>query len=306
MTAEAERRVVEILERTGPLTGGELAEEARCDPLPLWRACRLSPELEMVVVGRRYLRLDRAVEGYARLSPSIRREFLTYTVVGPAADPGPARERAATLRTGIEAISRGKLELARDNMAQVIDELDEAETIRDGACFIIAGDVVYGMSHDVDRPESSTGRMVHGSDLDIVVIATDEMPESALKALDDAIYKRKGYLLFHPGYREEIDYVIKRLARVREQLRFDDLRAMIACKIMLEGEYLTGSRTVFDQVKRLVDEAGIPGQIAELEARAAADRKVAEEALLAAEGPADEESAFRNLFYTAEEGDEIA
>jgi hypothetical protein len=302
--APGERDILGILEREGPLTGADLAERTRIEALPLWRLCCQSPDIQLEVVGRRYLRLDREVEGYARLSPSIRREFLTYTLVGPAGNPEPTRERAGRLREEVAAISRGKFDLARRTLQEVVSELAEGETVRAGACFIIAGDVTYGMAHVVDRPETSTGKMVRGSDLDIIVVATDDMPEAALKALDDAVYRKKSYLLFHPGYREEIDYIIKRMAKVREQLAFDNLRSMIACKIMWEGQYLLGSEEVFRTVKGLVDEHGIPGKIGELEARAIADREVAESALLRAAGT--DESAYRSLFYTAEEGDEIA
>jgi hypothetical protein len=147
--------------------------------------------------------------------------------------------------------------------------------------------------------------MVRGSDLDIIIVGTDELPEEALEALDKAIYRKKHYLLTHPGYREEIDYVIKRMAKVREQLKFDEFRSMIACKIMDEGQYLLGSEEVFRRVKALVDEHGIPARIAELEARAIAAREQAETTLLKAPlGTAEAE--YVNLFYTAEEGDEIS
>ena len=35
---------------------------------------------------------------------------------------------------------------------------------------MIAGDVVFEMAHLEPRPESSTGKLVKGSDLDIVVV----------------------------------------------------------------------------------------------------------------------------------------
>jgi hypothetical protein len=275
------------------------------EPLALWRLCRSCAEIRFETIGARYLRLDRAVEGFARLSPSIRREFLTYTLLGLVRNPGPLEERAALLRQEIAEISRYKLDLARETMESVVADLPEGEAVRAGACFIIAGDVTYGMSHTVPRPESSTGKMVRGSDLDIVVIGTDDLPESALEALDGAIYRRKHYLLVHPEHREEIDYVIKRLSKVREQLKFDTLKSMVACKIMLEGQYLLGSQEVFRSVKRLLDQQGIPARLAQLEARAVEARALAEKSLLE---PASDSSEgdYRNLFYTSEEGDEIS
>jgi len=299
-----EEDILRILEHDGPQTGAELVEQTRMEPLALWRACRGCAGIQFEIIGRRFLRLDRAVEGYARLSPSIRREFLTYTLLGLRSRSGLVAERAAQLRQEIARISRFKLDLARETMTSVVSELAEGQAIMAGACFVIAGDVTYGMSHAVPRPEASTGKMVRGSDLDIIVIGSDELREGALEALDAAVYHRKHYLLVHPDYREEIDYVIKRMARVREQLAFDTFKSMVACKIMYEGRYLCGSEGVFRTVKDLVEEHDIPGQIARLEAQAVETRGLAERSLLE---PTSEgcEGDYRNLFYTREEGDEI-
>ena len=70
-----------------PQTGAELREALGDDGFGQWKACMRSDRLAVRRVGRRYLRLDQKVEGYARLSPSILREFLTYSVVGLADDP---------------------------------------------------------------------------------------------------------------------------------------------------------------------------------------------------------------------------
>jgi hypothetical protein len=301
----SEQEIIQVLERDGPQTGAELVERTRMEPLPLWRLCRRCPEIHFEIIGRRYLRLDRAIEGYARLSPSIRREFLTYTLLGLARSSKLAEERAAQLRQELARISRFKLDLARETMESVVSELPDGGIVLAKACFIIAGDVTYGMSHVVPRPETSTGKMVRGSDLDIIVIGTDDLPEDALKALDDAVYRKKHYLLVHPEHREEIDYIIKRMSKVREQLKFDTLKSMIACKIMWEGQYLCGSESVFRSVKDLVDQHGIPARIAQLEAQAVLARDLADKSLMEP-APGSTEGDDRNLFYTLEEGEEIS
>src|SRR5665811_1909286 len=96
----------------------------------------------------------------------------------------------------------------------------------------------YQMAHDVPRPERSTGKMVRGSDLDVVVIVDDRAPEVLVKALDDAIYQQKYRYLINPSVREEIDYIVKRLDRLREQAEFDTFKKMVACKILQEGVLL--------------------------------------------------------------------
>jgi hypothetical protein len=296
--------IVELLDRDGPLTGAELIEATQEEALPLWRACRTSAEISYELVGRRYLRLDRTIDGWARLSPSIRREFLTYTVLGRAGQETAVSERAVKLARDGDRISRAKSYLARDVMASVLAELGLGYPLASRVAFIIAGDVTYRMAHAVPRPESSTGQMVRGSDLDVIAVAEDDFPLETLRQLDLAIYRKKHYLLVSPSHHEEIDYVVKRIAQVREQLRFDTFQHCVASKILHEGEMLCGSREVFDAIKALVAESGVAGKLAGLERQAAAARAAAEEYLLSAD---DREPAAQhfNHFYSREEKDEI-
>jgi hypothetical protein len=108
----------------------------------------------------------------------------------------------------------------------------------------------------------------------------------------------------HPDYREEVDYLVKTVSRVCEQLRFEMFEAMVACKILWEGRHLCGSVRVFEKVKRLVEESRIAAKLAELEEQAAANRLAAEARLLE---PATRisDSGSLHLFYTREEGEEI-
>ncbi len=299
-----ETEVIQILKQDGPRTGAELLERTRLEPLPLWRLCRGCADIHFEVIGRHFLRLDRAVDGYARLSPSVRREFLTYTLLGLTGQQPTIAKRAKQLTGEIERISRFKSNLARESMASILSELPEHKSLATQVAFIIAGDITYGMSHAVPRPETSTGRMVRGSDLDIIVVATDDLPEEALQALDDAIYRKKHFLLVHPDHREEIDYVIKRLAKVREQLRFDTFEHMVASKILHEGLMLCGSAEVFQAIKDLVRQHGVTEKLAAMEAQAAEDRCAAEAHLLDSSADTRTGEHF-NLFYTREEGDEI-
>jgi hypothetical protein len=299
-----EEQVVEALEKHGPQTGSELVAITREDVFQLWRCCRKSGRIVFAGAGRQFLRLDRAVQGYARLSPSIRREFLTYTLLGLERQRAAVVAGADALRDEVREISRAKFELARDTIAGVVESLPEAESIREQVCCLIAGDITYEMSHTVPRPEQSTGQMVRGSDLDIIVIAEEGLARPLLESLDNAIHKRKHFLLVHPEYREEIDYVVKRVSKVREQLKFETFESMVACKILWEGEYLCCSRSVFEKIKRMVDESGVPGKLAALEAHAVQNRSDAETRLLEpGRDLSDGESL--HLFYTREEGEEI-
>jgi hypothetical protein len=296
--------LISILKETGPQTGWQLLERTQMEALPLWQICRRTPEVRFRCVGRRYVRLDRTVEGYARLSPSIRREFLTYTILGVEDHAAEIEARAQQLRKEISQISQAKRDVARNAISDAVESLSEWGSMSERVCFIIAGDIVYEMAHAVPRPEISTGKMVQGSDLDIIVIAEDSVPADSLKALDAAILRRKYLLLVQPNYQEEIDYIVKNVAKVRRQLAFDSFQHMIAGKILHEGEFLFGNTAIFQRIKAMIAEFGVPDKLALLEQRATEDRKVAEIRLLQSDS-APIDSAFLNLFYTHEEGDEI-
>lgn len=115
--------------------------------------------------------------------------------------------------------------LARTLVAEIVEPLLGSDT--EGCCVLLAGDIVYDMAHDAPRPERSTGKLVNGSDLDLVFIVADDLPEGQVAELDQAILRRKHRLLRDPVSPEEIDYIVKRLERVREQVAFTSSSAWL-------------------------------------------------------------------------------
>jgi hypothetical protein len=140
MRDSVERAVVELVGARGPRTGAEIAKEiGEAGSLRSWMACRSSPELRVRSLGTRYMRLERNVEGFARLSPSILREFLTYSVVGLAGDPGPIDRRCGEIAGRIREISDYKLGLARRMVFEIMEEFRADVPGDHRVCFIIAG-----------------------------------------------------------------------------------------------------------------------------------------------------------------------
>ena len=300
-----EERIIRLLEERGPQTGAGLREALGDDGFGQWKACMLSDRIAVWRVGRRYLRLDQRVKGYARLSPSILREFLTYTVVGLRSDRAGLEAAAGELSARIKAISAAKLKLAERFVSDIclrLRESDDGEEER--FCVLLAGDIVYEMGHDAPRPERSTGRMVRGSDLDLVVIMDDDAPEDLAKELDDAIYRQKYRHLINPSIREEIDYTIKPLSRLRDQAQFDTFKNMVPCKILDEAVLLYGSHSLYEAAKGLLAERGIREKLAAMERAAAEARERAEKHLLnRAEANLNGDDLY--LFYTSEESEEF-
>lgn len=296
-------KITELLTEHGPLTGKELCGKTMLDELSLWRLCSSSDKIILKTFGKRFLRLDARVEGYARLSPSIKREFLTYTVIGLKKDSTKIDEIADSLYNKIRNISRQKFELAREIIKKITEGQTEPEIITSGACFIIAGDIVYEMAHSEPRPEKSTGELVRGSDIDIVVV-TENLPESTIKNIDSSIYQEKYYLIKNPSCREEIDYIVKDIQKVREQLKFDTFKSMIASKILSEGEFLYGSRNIFEKIKEMLLKSKIPEKLLAIEEKAAVNREKAISCLLNSTELLPEEQ-YMKLFYTKQEKEEI-
>lgn len=293
--------IIQVLKERGPLTGKELQNLTGMETFDLWRSCK---HLKVVIkrVGRRYLRFDRKVKGYARLSPAIEREFLTYSIIGLEKDKAEIEKRARQLEKEIRKISKKKLKIA---VRVIKDVLISLKTLKDyieaNGCFIIGGDVPLEMAHREIRPEVSTGKMVVGSDLDIVIIIKDGFSRDALKKLDDSMLEVKYRLLKSQG--EEVDYLIKNISKVREQVRMKTFEDMVACKIIHESKFLWGNMAIYKEVLKMLKEGKVPEKLSELERKAIKYREEAEEYLLKKEGVTDEE--YLKLFTTSEEFNEI-
>jgi hypothetical protein len=298
-----EEEIISLIRTRGPLTGSEMKKTISGDNLLLWQTCKTSSHLQVKSVGVKYLRFDRQVNGFARLSPSILREFLTYSVVGLAEKPDLIEKKSEEIFSHILQVSRAKLELARNLVEFVKAQLGETWP-EEQICFILAGDIVYDMAHDVPRPERSTGRLVRGSDLDLVVILDDNVPDDWIKDLDRALYQEKYRFLKSPSINEEVDYVVKKLERVRGQVRFDTFKHMVACKILQEGKLIGGGDRFYHKVMRLLTDHGVLEKLDRLQQAAIAFRKQEEEFLVRSDAKSiNREDLY--FFYPAEESEEF-
>ncbi len=291
------------MESAGPLTGKELLKLSRLDEFTLWSMCNRSDQIITAIAGRRYLRLDSQVAGYARLSPSIMREFYGYTIIVTERQAHEISQRMELLEKEIREISRKKIAIAQKTSERIMESHPESGLLKECACFLIAGDVVYGMAHAEARPELSTGELVKGSDLDIIVV-TDNLPDGVMKSLDASIYDEKYKLLMNPAGREEIDYIVKDISRIDEQLQFSSFKDMVASKILDEARFLYGSRELLDRIRRMLAERGIPEKLLTMEKKALLERKEAESYLLDRVNSISRDE-WMKLFYTKEEKEEI-
>jgi len=118
------------------------------------------------------------------------------------------------------------------------------------------------------------------------------------------IFKEKYNYLINPYLREEIDYIVKCIDRVKEQVEFKTFKHMVACKILQEGALLFGSEEIFHRLKTMLKDHGILHRLTEMEEKAKLFRKNAEEYLLR-EDPVKIRAESLNQFYPTEESEEF-
>ena len=140
--------------------------------------------------------------------------------------------------------------------------------------------------------------------MDIVVVVDDLFPERLTERLDEIIYQEKQNILIMPHLREEIDYIVKDMNRVREQIKFETFKHMVACKILQEGTLLYGSEDLFSVIKEMLRKQGVTEKLNDLENRARHFRRDAETHLIE-ENPEKIREQYQHLFYPTEESEEF-
>ena len=293
-----------VLTEQGPLTGGDLHATLGGELFGLWKACRLDDRIVTRIIGRRYVRLDRTIEGFARLSPSILREFVTYTVVGLVGQDHAISAAAEKLASRTRLISRAKLRTAERFVREVLTPFSERGADLSAFCVLIAGDIVYEMAHDGARRETSTGGRVAGSDIDLVLLTADDAAPADVEALDAAIKQRKWLYLRVPALREEIDYVVKPLSRLKEQAEFDTFRHMVACKVFAEARLLAGNAALHEAGLKILAERGVMDRLRQMEGNAIERRAAREAHLLSLPGDSLP-GELQPQFYTDDEAAEF-
>ncbi len=299
-----QQKIREYLGDKGPCSGGELFSALRLDRFELWRESCLDEGLIVRSFGRRYLRLDPRLPDYARLSPSILREFSTYCVVGLQGQRSEIEVLVNARLARIHEISKFKIAVAMAMIKLVEAELASSGFLPEPAAYLLAGDIAYGMAHEEPRPERSTGRLVRGSDIDIVVLFREDTPVSYLKALDESIHREKFRILANPSVNQEIDYVVKTLAKLREQADFDSFKRMVACKIAKESILIHGNSEIHSDALEMLRSRGVLARLDELEQLAEAERDKTRSFLLECGSHISSDEASK-LFYSAEESEEF-
>ncbi len=291
------------LKEMGPLLGKEIALAVRGHPyLALWQACFSDPQFQLSFFSRYYLRYDITREDQVRLSPSILRDFLSFTLVSLAGQRDQVIERQAVLSNAHREISMWKIGIASEILKSVLATVPRDR--HDRLCAFVAGDLTYFLGHNEPREVASVGEMVSGSDIDIVIVH-DGLEDEHAAAIDAGVARHKSYYLRHPDYRQEVDYVVKSRATMFEQLHYSDIHEKIASKIAYESLFIAGSVELYGSIKDRMASSGV-NRLIELDfEHGLEDRKRAMRTLLLAD-TASIDRETESLFFFSQERVEFA
>ncbi|MEL7482301.1 MAG: hypothetical protein AAGJ29_12150 [Pseudomonadota bacterium] len=298
MTQSLTNKISALLVDNGPMLGKELmAHLDGTDYLSAWQACFKSEELQLSQFSRYYLRFDKTRDDMIRLSPSILRDFLSFTLVSLPDQRDGVLERLIRLSNEHMYISRWKIGLGRKVLADVFDRLSKEES--EHICAFLAGDLAYYLGHNEPREVEAVGEMVRGSDIDIVIVY-DGLDEGVIRQIDQQMLTAKNYLMRSPDSRQELDFVVKPLKTMRQQFDYGTISEKIASKIVFESLFMAGSVGLYETIMDTLEFTGTRGRIEADFEKGLADRAAALSALLAMEASDLTENA-QSLFYFSQE-----
>lgn len=298
--AELEARIIATISEGGPKLGKELSHALPDVPvLSLWQACFQSKAFLVSHFASYYLRYDITREDQVRLSPSILRDFLSFTLFGLPGQQDLMIERQGSLSNTHREISREKIALAQAVMKSVF--LQITRETRSQLCAFIAGDLAYYLAHNEPREHAASGEMVRGSDVDIIIILADSLPPEIKEKIEGEMIRMKSVYLRHPDHRQEIDFICKYQSVMERQFGYADIHDKIASKIAYKSMFLGGSLTLYMEVREAMSRLGVDRMIEADFEHALKDRKNAMRRLLNAEPSGGIDDEMRSLFYFSQE-----
>ena len=75
-------KIIDLLDANGPMTGGEIASKlGDVKKILVWKTCMDTDRFHIFNCARYYLRYDITRDDQIRLSPSVLRDFLSFTLI---------------------------------------------------------------------------------------------------------------------------------------------------------------------------------------------------------------------------------
>ena len=296
--AENSEKVWEVLKRNGPQLGKELAAALpQLSHLALWQACFSDDDIQISHFASYYLRYDMQRADQVRLSPSVLRDFLSFTLLSLAGQRGAVIDRQVTLSNYHRTVSQGKIQIARTIMTDAMADISQEE--RGAMCAFIAGDNAYFLGHEEPRRIEQTGQTVSGSDIDIIIIH-EGLSDETVKEIERKILQAKMFYLRTPRFNQEVDFIVKSVDKMFSQFAYSNIHEKIASKIAYESMFIAGSVRLYSQVVEELETSGVKQLIEEDFHRARELRQSAMRTLLHAD-PDTLDANTESLFFFSRE-----
>ncbi|MEO0466519.1 MAG: hypothetical protein AAF216_08230 [Pseudomonadota bacterium] len=297
-TADLQQSIRQNLEIHGPMLGKELCERhGETSYLAMWQACYSDLTIQISHFSRYYLRYDITRDDYVRLSPSILRDFLSFTLFSLPVQRDAVIARQVGLSNHHREVSIVKIRIAQTLLVDILGWLPPTHVQK--VCAFIAGDLAYFLGHDEPRKVKQTGDLVNGSDIDIIIVH-EGLDDDAIRRIDDDMLTAKQFYLRSPMHRHEVDYICKPLSRMYDQFAYDDIHQKIASKIVYESLFLAGSLELYGRVRDEMEASGAQMKIENDFDSGLAQRKDAMQTLLKCDPNALTEN-IESLFYFSQE-----
>lgn len=257
---DAVAKIKAALKENGPMVGQALLDKIEgFSPIALWRICYYSRAFRIRNCARYYLRYDIKRGNELRLSPSILRDFLTFSLIYLPTQSVESVEAGTRLANQFRTISLRKLGLARRALLQLDPELQK--TLIEHCVVFLSGDIAYYLAHDTPRKHPELGTPIRGSDLDIVCITNREADPDVIRRIESQLLTVKKLYLLTPSIREEMDFIVKPIERMLDQLSYVDIHEKIASKILYESYFLMGRVDIYDSLIKHLEISGARAKI---------------------------------------------
>ena len=299
MSIEVE--IEKILKSDGPVTGAELTEKLpQFSDIAIWRACYGSNEIRVSNCARYYLRYDILRGNQLRLSPSILRDFLTFSLVYLSDQVVEIVEASTRLANKFRSVSLEKLSWAREALLKLDDDLQQV--LYDHCVVFLSGDIAYYLAHQTKRMHSQLGVEVNGSDIDIVIVTNRGAPPDKIARIESQLLVTKKIYLTTPGIGEELDFIVKPIETMLGRLAYGDIHQKIASKILYESYFLMGRVDIYQTLMQHLKLSGTWNRIESDFEIALGQRKdtVAKILDLAPDASTDDEEV-ASLFFASKE-----
>ncbi|WP_413206458.1 hypothetical protein [Rhodospirillum sp. A1_3_36] len=287
----------DYIKENGPTLGIDLVTLTATDVFTLAPIIGADKRIHRRAIETNYLRINGPGgddQEIARVSPSFLRKFISYTLF--STDKTALNHAISKLEIKHREISAQKAQLAIDLCHNALNLSGLSPTPY--VDVLLCGDTVYNMAHSSPRREYSTNILVHGSDVDLIILIRDE-DEDLIPKIEREFLILKNYCLQDRNIGQEVDFIVKTKRRCLEQTKFETTKDKIASKILLESRLIHGEGSLYNAVQQHLETSGVKTKLEGLLETARREYKSLEEKIYNGE-IAELDKTTKSVFFSTE------